>query len=185
MGGSGISWTICKSFALCYRQPHQQLAFRGRMHFLTFNQQCQNTMCYNKHPSIGVLTVSKNVLKYHWSSLLLIQFEMPHMFSCSSPFVTMPLVCAIFKTLYFKWLALPTQDITGSSCWWQSSTKDIIIITAGRSLQSSYATSGPQKISVMQYNLWQFCKSDKVISAVGEKNTGNVEWQALLDKYIM
>ena len=44
--GSGISWTICKSFAPRSRQittpvPHQ--CFTGRMLFLTPNQQCQST----------------------------------------------------------------------------------------------------------------------------------------------
>jgi len=46
MGGNGISWTICKSFA-----PHRQITtpvphhsiFMGRMLFLMPNQQCQST----------------------------------------------------------------------------------------------------------------------------------------------
>jgi len=47
MGGSGIIWTICKSFAPCSRQttvpaPHHSV-FTGRMLFLMLNQQCQNT----------------------------------------------------------------------------------------------------------------------------------------------
>ena len=48
MGGSGISWTICKSFAPHSRQittpvPHHSIFFTGRMLFLTPNQQCQST----------------------------------------------------------------------------------------------------------------------------------------------
>jgi len=46
-GGSGISWTICKSFTPCFRQittpvPHHSV-FTGRMPFLPPNQQCQST----------------------------------------------------------------------------------------------------------------------------------------------
>jgi len=46
-GGSGISCTICKSFARSSRQiitliPHH-LVFTGRMPFLPLNQQCQST----------------------------------------------------------------------------------------------------------------------------------------------
>jgi len=46
-GGSGISWTICKSFAPCSRQitmpvPHHS-GFTGRMPFLPPNQQRQST----------------------------------------------------------------------------------------------------------------------------------------------
>jgi len=46
-GGSGISWTICKSFAPCSRNltttvPHYSV-FTGRMPFLPPNQQCQST----------------------------------------------------------------------------------------------------------------------------------------------
>jgi len=46
-GGSGISWTICKSFAPRSRQittltPHHSI-FTGRMLFLTPNQHCQST----------------------------------------------------------------------------------------------------------------------------------------------
>jgi len=46
-GGSGISWTICKSFAPCFRQlttpvPHHSV-FTGRMPFLPHNQQHQST----------------------------------------------------------------------------------------------------------------------------------------------
>jgi len=42
MGGSGISWTICKSFALCCREiaataPHHSI-FMGWMLFLLPNQ---------------------------------------------------------------------------------------------------------------------------------------------------
>jgi len=36
--GSGISWTICKQFALC-ATPF----FTGQMLYLTPNQQCQST----------------------------------------------------------------------------------------------------------------------------------------------
>jgi len=47
MGGSGISWTICKSFAPRPRQttmsvPHHSV-FTGQMPFLPPNQQCQRT----------------------------------------------------------------------------------------------------------------------------------------------
>jgi len=47
VGGSGISWTICKSFAPHSRQtntpvPHHSV-FTGRMPFLPPNQQCQST----------------------------------------------------------------------------------------------------------------------------------------------
>ena len=64
MGGSGISWTICKSFAPHSRQPRQYPItqfFTGRMLFLTPNQQCQSTegnaceitcvarCCYSSH----------------------------------------------------------------------------------------------------------------------------------------
>jgi len=47
MGGSGIRWTICKSFAPCSRQittpaPHH-LVFTSQMLFLMTNQQCQST----------------------------------------------------------------------------------------------------------------------------------------------
>ena len=47
-GGSGISWTICKSFAPCSRQittpaPHHSIFFTGRMPFLPPNQQRQST----------------------------------------------------------------------------------------------------------------------------------------------
>ena len=42
MGGSDISWTICKLFG-----PHSKHViaqfFTGRMLFLTLNKQCQNT----------------------------------------------------------------------------------------------------------------------------------------------
>jgi len=46
-GCSGISWTICKQSAPCYRQittstPHHSI-FTGRMFFMTPNQQCQST----------------------------------------------------------------------------------------------------------------------------------------------
>jgi len=46
-GGSGISWTICKSFAAHSRQitmpvPHHSV-FTGRMPFLPPSQQCQST----------------------------------------------------------------------------------------------------------------------------------------------
>ena len=46
-GGSGTSWTICKSFAPCSRQitmpvPHHSV-FTGRMPFLPPNQQHQST----------------------------------------------------------------------------------------------------------------------------------------------
>ena len=45
--GSGISWTICKQYAPCFRQtttttPHHSI-FTGWMLFLTPNQQCQST----------------------------------------------------------------------------------------------------------------------------------------------
>ena len=45
-GGSGISWTICKSFALRSRQittpaPHHCIFFTGQMPFLPPNQQSQ------------------------------------------------------------------------------------------------------------------------------------------------
>jgi len=47
MGGSGISWTICKSFAPCSRQittpVPQHFISTGRMMFLSPNQQRQNT----------------------------------------------------------------------------------------------------------------------------------------------
>ena len=48
LGGSGISWTICKSFAPHFRQitkpaPHYSYFFTGQMHFLMPNQQCQST----------------------------------------------------------------------------------------------------------------------------------------------
>ena len=46
-GGSGISWTICKSFAPHSRQitipVPQHSVFRGQMPFLPPNQQCQST----------------------------------------------------------------------------------------------------------------------------------------------
>jgi len=47
MSGSGISWTIYKSFAPRCRQttmpaPHHSI-FTGRMLVLTPNQQCQST----------------------------------------------------------------------------------------------------------------------------------------------
>jgi len=46
-GGIVISWTICKSFAPCFRQittpaPHHSI-FMGWMPFLLLNQQCQST----------------------------------------------------------------------------------------------------------------------------------------------
>ena len=49
MGGSGISWTTCKSFAPHSKQitmpvPHHSI-FMGRMLFLMPNQQCQSTEC--------------------------------------------------------------------------------------------------------------------------------------------
>ena len=45
--GSGVSWTICKQSAPCFRQittpaPHHSI-FTGRMLFLTPSQQCQST----------------------------------------------------------------------------------------------------------------------------------------------
>jgi len=48
MGGNGISWTICKSFAPHSRQittpvPHHSIFFTGQMLFLMPNQQCQST----------------------------------------------------------------------------------------------------------------------------------------------
>jgi len=46
-GGSGITWTICKSFAPCCRQIStpvpQHSVFTGRMPFLMPNQQRQST----------------------------------------------------------------------------------------------------------------------------------------------
>jgi len=47
LGCSGISWTICKQSAPCYRQtitptPHHSF-FTGWMLFLMLNQQCQST----------------------------------------------------------------------------------------------------------------------------------------------
>jgi len=47
MGGNGIRWTMCKSFAPCFRQittplPHQSV-FTGQMPFLPPNQQHQST----------------------------------------------------------------------------------------------------------------------------------------------
>jgi len=50
-GGSGISWTICKSFAPRSKQittpaPHHSI-FTGQMLFLTTNQQCQSNECKN------------------------------------------------------------------------------------------------------------------------------------------
>jgi len=47
MGGSGFSWTICKSFATHFRKittpvSHHSV-FTGRMPFLPPNQQHQNT----------------------------------------------------------------------------------------------------------------------------------------------
>ena len=52
-GGRGISWTICKSFALHSRQittstPHLSV-FTGRMLFLQPNQQCQSTEGQTAH----------------------------------------------------------------------------------------------------------------------------------------
>ena len=46
-GGSGISWTICRSFTPCCRQitmpaPHHSM-FTGRMLFPTPNHHCQST----------------------------------------------------------------------------------------------------------------------------------------------
>jgi len=62
-GGSGISWTICKLFALCSRrQPRQHLIsqiFMGRMPFLTPNQQCQSNEGHQ----------STEGHKKHWSKL--------------------------------------------------------------------------------------------------------------------
>jgi len=46
MGGSGISWTICKSFTLHCRHNHASislLGFTGWMPFLLPNQQCQSS----------------------------------------------------------------------------------------------------------------------------------------------
>jgi len=56
MGGSGISWTICKSFAPCSREttmqvPHHSV-FTGQMPFLPPNQQCQSIQCVQKTPYI-------------------------------------------------------------------------------------------------------------------------------------
>ena len=51
MGGSGISWTICKSFTPHSRHiimlvPHHSV-FTGRMPFLPSNHQSQSTVCHN------------------------------------------------------------------------------------------------------------------------------------------
>ena len=62
MSGSGISCTICKSFAPCSRQttmpaPHHSV-FTGLMPFLTPNQQRQSTESthnYYKQPTISLL----------------------------------------------------------------------------------------------------------------------------------
>jgi len=44
MGGSGFSWTKCKSFAPRFRQTTMpSLNFTDQMLFLTSNQQCQST----------------------------------------------------------------------------------------------------------------------------------------------
>ena len=58
MGGSGISWNICKSFAPHSRQttmpvPHHSV-FKGRMPFLPLNQQCQSTegRAFYKHTKL-------------------------------------------------------------------------------------------------------------------------------------
>ena len=53
MGGSGISWTICKSFAPRSKQittpvPHHSV-FTGRMPFLPPNQQRQSTEGTNRY----------------------------------------------------------------------------------------------------------------------------------------
>ena len=41
-GGTGISWTICKSLQITIPAPHH-LIFTGQMLFLTPSQQCQST----------------------------------------------------------------------------------------------------------------------------------------------
>ena len=64
MGGSGINWTICKSFAPHSRQrttpvPHHSI-FTGRMLFLMPNQQCQSTegITAKKHSTIKLVFIT-------------------------------------------------------------------------------------------------------------------------------
>jgi len=62
MGGSGISWTICKSFAPRSRQttmpvPHHSV-FTGRMPFLPPNQECQSTEGIADHPQLNSGTIN-------------------------------------------------------------------------------------------------------------------------------
>jgi len=42
MGGSGIRWTICKSFASTTQVPHHSVFFTDQMLFLPPNQQHQS-----------------------------------------------------------------------------------------------------------------------------------------------
>ena len=74
MGGSGISWTICKSFAPHSRQittavPHHSIIM-GWMLFLTPNQQCQSTegeIGHNNHninSNVHILLTSDVVILF-------------------------------------------------------------------------------------------------------------------------
>ena len=67
-GGSGISWTICKSFAPRCRQittpvPHHS-DFTGRMPFLPPNQQCQSTEG-TAYASINIVIMSIPVVTFY------------------------------------------------------------------------------------------------------------------------
>jgi len=63
-GGSGISWTICKSFAPRSRQvttpTPQHSIFMGWMLFLLPNQQCRNTEDKTKHKTYNKQNLTKN-----------------------------------------------------------------------------------------------------------------------------
>ena len=63
-GGSGINWTICKSFAPRSRQitmpvPHHSV-FTGRMPFLPPSQQCQTTEGTLVHSTVQILRKSSH-----------------------------------------------------------------------------------------------------------------------------
>ena len=72
-GGSGISWSICKLFALCSRRyPRQHFisqVFTGRMLFLTPNQQRQSTEDCSKHWSF-IWKMTVKLVCLHFGALL-------------------------------------------------------------------------------------------------------------------
>ena len=94
MGGSGISWTICKSFAPRFRQittpvPHHSV-FTGWMPFLPPNQQFQSidgTHTHNRFTALWNLSGTTRVSRYekkHLPTTLIMVINHPFLLSPST-----------------------------------------------------------------------------------------------------